>query len=345
MKFLIAGLGSIGQRHVRNLRAALGNDAEIIAYRSRGLPLVLSEKMTTVPGAEPESHYGIKSFTDLEQALDMKPDAVFICNPTRFHIPVALAAAKRGCALFIEKPLSDSREGLEELRREVATRKLTVLVGYQLRFHPAFKKLKELIENGSLGKIISAHMEFGEYLPDMHPYEDYRGEYAARKDLGGGVVLCFIHEIDALIHLFGEAKRIFALGGKRSALEMDAEDTADILIEAGLNEVKIPVNVHLDFVQRPPRRRYRIIGESASVEWDYFTNKILIMTTSDRKVEEISFSGFERNQMFTDELQHFLACIDGREQPEVSFESGMKSLEVALLIKESMSSGKVINCN
>jgi predicted dehydrogenase len=343
MKFLIAGLGSIGQRHVRNLRSVLGGEAELSAFRARGGALVINEGMTTLESTSPEAHYGLRSYTDLDRALEEKPDGVFVCTPTALHLEVARKAVARGCAVFMEKPLSDRLDGLSELEEEIARKKTPVLVGYQLRFHPAMKRLKQLISEGALGPILSARIEFGEYLPGMHPYEDYRIGYAARKDLGGGVILCIIHELDALLHLFGDAQRVCAFGGKMSGLEIDVEDVAEILVETNLDGRRIPVSVHLDFIQRPPRRKYRIVGEKAVVEWDYFSNFLRIIDAETRQASEIGFPGFERNQMFIDETKHFIACVQGKETPVANFGDGVRSLRLALAAKESIRTGQVVN--
>lgn len=146
MKFLVTGLGSIGQRHVRNLRALLGDGIDIIAYRSRGLDLIIKEDMTAEFGIPPEQRYSIKTFTELNMALAEKPDAVLVANPTSLHISTALAAAEHGCHLFIEKPLSNSLDGVSRLLDVVDRENLIVLVGYQLRFHPALKLISQMLQ-------------------------------------------------------------------------------------------------------------------------------------------------------------------------------------------------------
>lgn len=186
MKVLFAGLGSIGQRHVRNLRTLMGEDVEILAYRANGDSPVLNADMTVKPGAVLESTYHIRSFANLDDALEQKPDAMFVTNPNSLHLPVALAAAKVGCHLFIEKPLADSLEGVEELIDVVERNKRVAFVAYQYRFHPGLRWIKSLLEERRIGRLVAAHIVNGEYLPDWHPYEDYRQSHAARRALGGG---------------------------------------------------------------------------------------------------------------------------------------------------------------
>src|SRR5216117_1828798 len=155
MKIMVAGLGSIGQRHVRNVRALLGRDVEIIAYRVRKLSRVLTERFEIESGRTVEEKYDIRTYEALDQALAQRPDVVFVCNPSSLHLSVALAAAQTGCHLFIEKPLSDNYDRIEELIDLVHRNKLTALVGYQMRFHPCLQRLCALLRQNVIGRVVS----------------------------------------------------------------------------------------------------------------------------------------------------------------------------------------------
>lgn len=327
MKILIAGLGSAGQRHARNLRTLLGGELELLAYRVRRRSPVIRPEGTVSEGAI-EDAYGIRSFDDLDEALAERPDAVFVANPNVFHIPVALAAARAGCHLFVEKPLSHDLDGIDELARLVDDRRLVCAVGYQLRFHPAYAVLHEL----DLGRVVSARFEAGEYLPDMHPWEDYRALNYARRDQGGGVILMQSHELDMAYALFGLPRKVVAVGGKLSGLEIDAEDTAGILLDyAGL-----AVDVQLDFLRRPPLRRYELVGEKATAVWDHADDFVTHGGGLSSWPEQ------DRNGLFLDELAHFLDCIEGRAHPVVDVRAAADVLRVALAARRSLETGAVV---
>ena len=117
MKILMIGLGSIGQRHLRNIKRVYGEEAQILAYRVRGLKRTFSDTMQIRENVSLEEEYNIKSFDDLSKALLEKPDIAYITNITKSHIPCAIACAKAGCHLFLEKPISDSLDGIEELAK------------------------------------------------------------------------------------------------------------------------------------------------------------------------------------------------------------------------------------
>lgn len=144
MKVLFIGLGSIGQRHLRNLYKLYGNELTIIAYRVRGFQMTFSETMQIRKNIDLEKEYNIKSFTNLEKALAEKPDIAFISNVTRAHIPCAIAAAKASCDIFLEKPISDNMDGVAELKQIVEEKNLKVFVGFQNRYHPAIQMTKKL---------------------------------------------------------------------------------------------------------------------------------------------------------------------------------------------------------
>jgi len=217
MNVLVAGLGGIGQRHVRNLRHLFGAEVEIDAYRVRRQTPVLTSRFEVVADAQLDAHYGVRSFDDLDEALARRPTAVFVCNPSSLHVPVALAAAGAGCHLFIEKPLAASWEGVDALAELVDARGLVTLVGFQMRFHPCLRQLRDLLGQSRIGSVVSVQAEIGEYLPGWHPYEDHRQMYAARRDLGGGVVLAQIHELDYIYWLFGLRGECSRLGATRGA--------------------------------------------------------------------------------------------------------------------------------
>ena len=335
MKILIAGLGSIGQRHARNLRTLLGDELELLAYRVRSASPVIGLDLSTSEG-DPVEELGIRAFGDLDQALAERPDAVFVTNPSAQHLEVAQAAVGAGCHLFVEKPISHTEEGLDELAREVDDRGVVCLVGYQLRFHPGFRQLVELLADGAIGTVLSAHFEFGEHLPSWHPWEDYRHGGAAQAELGGGVILSQIHDLDVAYALFGLPQRVFAVGGKRSSLEVDVEDTVDILLDCD----GVAVHLHQDLLQRPTTRRYEVLGEGGKIAWDYNAGSFAVSRSEG--VETRSFEGFERNELFLAELRHFLACVEGLEQPLVGVREGADSLRIALAAKRSLQAGEPV---
>jgi predicted dehydrogenase len=337
MKILMIGLGGIGQRHLRNIRSLLGNAADVIAYRVRRQTHVVTPTMNADPSRNVEQEYSIRVFSSLDEALEQKPEIAFICNPSSLHIPVTLACLKAGCDVFIEKPLSDSLQGTKELERVASEANRVAMVGYQTRFHPCLHKLAELVQSGILGNLLAVRSTIGEYLPNWHPFEDYRQIYAVRADLGGGVVLTQIHEFDFLYSLFGLPSRVYAIGGHWSELEMDVEDTASILMECAVAGRPLPIHLHQDYLQSPPNRQCEVIGDRGRVVMDLRAVTVTVFTR-DVDIPVIhDFPGFERNRLFVDELSHFFDCVKTRRKPVVDLADGLQSLRMALAAKKSMS--------
>ena len=321
MKFLIAGLGSIGRRHLRNLRT-LGQQ-DILLYRTH---------QATLPDAELD---GFPAFSELSLALAQKPDGVIVANPTALHLEVAIASAKAGAALLIEKPVSSSLAGLDELKSALNTSGKPALVGFHFRFHPVLNQIKTLLESGQLGKPLSARAHWGEYLPDWHPWEDYRRSYAARAELGGGVVNTLSHPLDYLRWLLGEVESVSAWTGKLSGLELDVEDNAEILLRFANGT---EASLHLDYYQRPPSHTLEITCEEGRVCWDNASGEARVYRASaESPVLLVPPEGFDRNQMFLDEMAAFLRLCGGENLPHCTLADGIRVQEIVQAVKQSAS--------
>lgn len=326
LSFLVIGCGSIGKRHIGNLQA-LGV-ADIIAYDPK------PERLSEVAGK-----FGIGTVELLDEGWNSNPGVALIATPTSLHVPLALDAAQRGCHLFIEKPLGDALDDTDELVSEVQARKLTTMVGCNMRFHHGPATIKWLLSQGAIGRLISARLEGGQYLPDWHPWEDYRRGYSANASMGGGAILDGIHEIDCARWLFGEIRQVFCQGGKLSSLEIDTEDTAEILMKV---DSGFSVSVHLDYIQRMYCRNYKVIGEEGTINWDINQGGVNLFSASDKKWHSYPVpADYDVNQMYLDEMGHFLSCLLGEEEPNLPIPEARRVLEIALAIKDSMRSGEI----
>jgi predicted dehydrogenase len=344
-KVLIAGLGSIGQRHARCLRKIFEKSVELHAFRSRGLQQVINDDLTMVPNTSPATKYGIREHTDLDEALSLGMDAVFVTNPPNLHVETAMKAVESGSHVFIEKPLSHSLDGIEELIKASEKAGVICMIGHQLRYHVVIKKLQEIISSEKLGRLTSAELIFGEYLPGMHPYEDYRTSHATSVERGGGSILSLNHDIDIACYLFGLPKRLFCLGGHYSDLELDAEDTAHILMEISRDNHPMAVHVLLDFIQRPTRREWIITGDEGSVRVDLVESTLKFDTYGSGKHKSVTkdFKNFQRNEMFFAEIRDFFDAIDHNKESPLGLPEAYKILRVAIAARDSLSTGQPVD--
>jgi len=338
MKFLIAGLGSIGRRHFRNL-IALG-EKDIVLLRSH---------RATLPDDELA---GYLVETDIRVALQKhRPNAIIVANPTSLHLDIAIPAAEAGCHILLEKPVSNSLEQLDILQGAAQKSGSKILVGFQFRFHPTLNQARELIRANALGKVLIVHAHWGEYLPQWHPWEDYRQSYAARTDLGGGVIRTLTHPLDYLRYLIGEVDSLWSFNGHISPLELDVEDVAEIGLKFSNGAIG---GVHLNYVQRPPVHRLEIVGTNGTLRWDNADGVLhfLQATTpfgsfSDNLPAPVSQTfalpeGFERNQLFIAQTRHFIETVRGEKDPICTLEDGIAALRLALAAHKSQHSGQMI---
>jgi len=326
MRFLIAGLGSIGRRHFRNL-IALG-EKDIVLLRSHHATLSDDELA------------GYPVETDVSEALrKYKPDAVIITNPTALHLDVAIPSANAGCSILMEKPISNSLSRIDQLASALRRGGGQLLVGFQFRFHPTLQKAAQLLKDNAIGKPLSFHIHWGEYLPNWHPWEDFKQGYAARSDLGGGVVLTLTHPLDYLRMLLGEVDSLWAFTNN-SNLNLEVEDAVEIGLKMQDGAIG---SVHLDYNQQPPSHRWEIVGSTGTLKWDNASG-VLEMFSADKKAWETFQppAGFDRNVMFIEEMKHFILVVQKKGQPICTLDDGKKALRLALAAHESNEKGTLV---
>lgn len=332
MKFLIAGLGSIGRRHFRNL-IALG-EKDIILLRSHRATLSDDELA------------GYPVETDLAEALKRnRPDAVIVANPTSLHLDVAIPAARSGCSILLEKPVSDTLDRVDLLESALEKGGGQLLVGFQFRFHPTLQKAVQLLAEGAIGRPLSFRVQWGEYLPNWHPWEDFKQSYAARPDLGGGVTLTLTHPLDYTRMLLGEADSLWAFASSLN-LNLPVEDSAEIGLKMAGGAIG---SVHVDYNQQPPSHCWEIVGSNGTMKWDNASGNLEVFSahqpdsspmgrgTKGEGKWETHYPpyGFERNVMFIEELKHFMAVVHKKEAPLCTLEDGKQALGLALAARRS----------
>ena len=326
---LIVGYGSIGKRHLKNFLQF--KDIQLIVYTKRNDLQLLKKE-------------GVKVSNSLTECLKENPDVGVIANETSLHIPIAIKLAKSGLDLFLEKPLSNSLKDVGKLHAIVKKKKLITQMGCNLRFHPCIKKIKSLIEQEKIGKIISAQVQNCSYLPDFHPWEDYKKSYAARKDLGGGVILTQIHEIDYMYWFFQEVENVVSMSGKFSELDITTEDYVSSLLKF---KNKVIGELHMDYFQRPNFRSCKIRGTKGEIYWNSDNNYVNIFNMNKERWETKLDNGISHNRdidsSYVEELKHFLKCVKHRKETNNDLKQGITTLKIALAIKKASKLMKSIN--
>lgn len=323
---LIIGGGSIGKRHARNLLALGEKDITIVELKPER-------------GEEIKKELGVEIASSLEVALQEKHfDIAFVCSPSVYHLEQARICAEHDTDLFIEKPLSHTMEGIEELARMVQERKLVTMIGSNWKFYPLFQKMKALLENNAIGKVLSARCQFGQYLPDWHPWEDHRKGYSANKKLGGGILLDS-HEFDYLTWFLGDVEKLACFAERVGDVTVDSEDAAEIILRFTTGAIG---EIHLDYLQRFYQRNFEFFGESGTIIWDTNAKNVTLLVKDQEKQIFPLEEGYDINQMYIDEVKHFFDCVKKRNGTMTPVDAGVKVVRLITAAKESAENNSVI---
>lgn len=322
----VVGTGSIGRRHLANFRE--------LGCRVIG---VSEHRRTTSIDLDGGP---IPCMPSLAHALAQGVDAVVVANPTSMHRATASEAIAAGASVYLEKPAATSGTECAELAAEARRAGVVVAVGHQLRFHPLVAGIAELLGSGVLGRILAVEANWGEHLADYHPEEDYRTSYAARRELGGGVLLTQIHLPDLLTVLFGPFRSVLAHGGHRSDLEVDVEDAVSFLARA---EDETPVYAHLDYCQRPKRSFLGITGTLGRAEVDLQAQTLTFLSGTPGSTPSLQNLPVERNELFLATAADFLRSACTARPPRCDLVQATQVLDLVDSIRASMATGQVTN--
>ena len=340
MNILIIGLGSIGQRHLRNLKLIepKSNFYAIKRYREKSTPLL--NNFNQVLNGNIKKKYSLTYFNSIYEIYknNIKIDCAFVCTPSSKHISQVIELLKYNIHCFIEKPLGSSSKHLSELESLLKKKKkLITMMGFQLRFNPLIEYLNKVIKKKSpIGKLLSANIHHGENIKDFHPYEDYRISYAANKKLGGGVILTQIHEIDYFLHLFSDykIKNATYISSKISDLDIDVEDVFSSNFLLKKNKSKMFCNINLNYFERPKKRKFCLIGNNGTLVACFNTQKISITKNGKKKI--LTFN-FKKNDIFIKEVKFFISRVKSKKliSKDLNLYNGIKTLRFALKLKNN----------
>ena len=251
-----------------------------------------------------------------------------------------MALAEHGIHLFIEKPLSDTIDGVDELLSLCHEQGVVLMVGYNFRFYEPFQAIHRALAEEAIGRVLSARAEVGQYLPEWRPGTDYRENVSARRQLGGGVLLELSHEIDYLRWFIGEVTAVTAQVAHVSDLDVDVEDTAEIILQFRNGAIG---SVHLDMVQRPATRTCHIVGTKGTIKWDRQTHRVQLCSPTTETWQDLyPEKAVDTNEMYIAEMCHFLDCVRGAEVPLTNGVEGRRVLEMVLAARRSSEEQRTI---
>ena len=304
MRVGIIGYGSIGKRHAKNLISLNIND--IILFREVGKA----------------NDLGLKEVNSLSDLLLHNPDFVIVANPTAKHYSYLKELILKQINIFVEKPIVSNYNEVTEIEKLIDGYKGIGFTALNMRFHPCVSYAYNLQQSGRLGKLQHARFFVGQYLPDWRPGNNYTKSYSASKSLGGGVLLDLIHEIDLAILFAGSSiKSISSYVGKIGDLKIETEDIAEITY---LTSEKVLVNIHLDYITRGYKRYFQLFFEKGWINVDLYFNSVDIYEEG-KGINTISYTNFDRNKMYQDELSHYINSILINQQPNITLYNGLQA--------------------
>jgi predicted dehydrogenase len=326
MKGLVIGGGSIGRRHLANLKA-LGVPQLAFAEKDGGRREAVADELS------------VRAFADVEAGLAWRPDFVVIATPTHLHLEQGLRVVREGFHLFLEKPLCHSSAGMCEFSALVESKKVVSMVGCNMRFHPGPARVKQLLTEDRIGRILFARVHTGSYLPRWRPTTDYRTNYAAREETGGGCILDCIHEIDLVRWYVGDVREVMCMAGHVSPLEIETEDVAAIICRHVSEAIS---EIHLDYVQQSYERGCQIVGERGSIFWDFTEKQVRWFEGGTGQWSTFSQpDGWEVNQMYVDEMKHFIECVASGRPTMLPVPEAVAVMQIAFAAKTSAREGRV----
>jgi len=317
LRALVVGFGSIAQRHIANLRAG-GGVGDIIVVRPSGRPA--------------DAPRDLRFVDDVVEGLAARPQLAIIASPSAAHAAALLPILGARVPCYVEKPPVTSENDLQRVLALLDGSEPLTMTGCNLRFLPSLQKMREALKRGDAGVPVRASFEAGQWLPDWRRGRDYRASYSARADDGGGVLLDLVHEFDCARWFFGEFDRVLALSARLRRLEISAEDTACVL----LGRERGPfVTVAVDYVARQRIRRYEIVGDEGTLEWDLGARSLTLTTPKEVRVLDQTAEGFDTDATYRSAMACFLGGVRGGARPAPDLREGLASTELVLRAKAS----------
>lgn len=306
----VIGVGAMGHHHVR------------IYKEMEGVELVGISDVDRNRVEELATKYDIKAYTDHEKLLNEGLDAVSIVVPTTLHKKITLDAINSNTNVLVEKPIADTLENADIMIEAAEKAGLILMVGHIERFNPATTKMKEIIDSGLLGKIVSISTK------RVGPYNPRIRDVGVILDLG-------VHDIDAIAYMYGSnVTEVYSIAGKDIHSK---EDHASLMLRFDDEQAGV---VSINWLTPHKVRKMEVIGVEGVGYLDYVDQTVTI-----HDAKWIRNAKVEKGEPLQKELEHFINCVKEGDTPLESGNDGKHALKVALAAIESYNNDSIIKIN
>ncbi|NLL90479.1 MAG: Gfo/Idh/MocA family oxidoreductase [Dehalococcoidales bacterium] len=327
MKFVVIGLGSMGKRRIRCLKAL-------------GYHYIYGYDIRDDRRHEVERDYSIKTFSDLNELIEAtNPDAFIISVPPDIHHEFIRLAIKQNRHFFVEASVLDM--GMEEFMKDCSQRSIIAAPSATLLYHPAIGMIKDILDKEELGVLSNIIVHSGQFLPDWHKYEPVSDFYVSNPATGGAREIVPF-ELGWITHILGFPHRV--CGNYRKTIDIPGaekiEDTYNCLLDYG-NFLGV---LTVDVVSRYATRRLVINGDKKQLIWDWNYNAIQLFNPIEEKWEERSYkmdsaaNGYNANigeNMYIEEIRNFIDAINRKRDFVNNLEKDYRVLQLLYAIEES----------
>lgn len=271
----------------------------------------------------------------------LKPDALVVAAPAPYHLEIASLIEDDHVHLLVEKPLTADLHQAELFLSRFGRNDSVEMVGYNLRFFESLNLFKSLLSQGEIGRILFVRCEVGQYLPTWRPGEDYRTGVSAREGLGGGVLLELSHEFDYLRWIFGDIAWLSGTTARTSSLDIDVEDTAMLVMQAGRDgpAEQVPITLNLDFVRHDRVRQCIAVGESGSLRWDGLRAEVAVHGADSRGWQTVGCFTDEGPLSYVRQWRGFVRAIEEGGPSPVPFDDGVAVLRIVNAARMAATTG------
>ena len=322
MHLLIIGVGSIGERHLRNFLRIEGVRCSIAEIDPQ-----LRQKIA--------ADYQVQDVhTDYHDAPLSSYDGVVICTPANLHIAMASDVIAAGAHVLTEKPLAMTFDGIDQLKKLRDEKAVVASVAFVMRCEPLITELKQRVDAGELGSVRMINWYAGQYWPRMR--KDYPPQYAQSRHTGGGVIPdMIIHTINYLEWIFGPVAQISASHWRLGLEDIATEDTASVTMRFAAGQI---AQLGVCICQRDTNARMQIIAEDGTLQTTHESDAISIFNDNTSQWTKGSARTIDRDDLFRAQAQHFIDCIQGKATPRCTIEQGEQTLRTVLAALESADS-------